>query len=944
MRRHKLVTGKKQAQAMVEFAIALPILLLLLYGIIEAGRLLFIYSSIVTASRQAARYGAATGDGLTAGVPRYGDCAGIRAAAQRVDFMNSFDDNDIVIVRDTGPGSPTTPYCGGDPVTSTPATYTDSPFNATGTRYRLVVTIAGDYNPIVPRIVPFLARTAANGNAIEATSSRTILASVPIGMPAGGGGGGGTETSTIVINSDNPDPSAPGETVTVTFTVTGALGPPTGSVTVTGGGSNCSYTSMTNGTGSCTLTFNTIGPKTLFATYSGDATYATSTSAGEPHQVGNVTTTTITTSPNPSLPGGSVNVTVTVTGGSTPPSGDVTISGADSPCSIPLDASGTGSCNVVFNSGGSKTLTASYPGDSSHDPSTGTTTHNVLETSTTTITTDAPDPSNVSGSVTVGVTVTGGSSTPTGAVLIGGADSSCNIQLSGGAGSCSVVFNSAGTKTLTATYSGDSNHSGSTDTESHEVQTAPVVTTDLTITSHTPNPSAPGETVAVAVTITGGSTTPTGTVTITGADANCTITLSNGTGSCNVVFNTAGTRTITATYNGDSTHSTSVITATHQVFASNSTIITSHIPNPSTPGATVAVSVTVSGGASIPTGTVTITGADTSCTINLDASGTGTCGVVFNSTGTKTLTATYSGDSSHSSSVGTATHQVDATQSGLQLQVTANPPTYTAANEWIAFSYQVTNTGNVTLDGLAITASRATTSITCVSTSLAPGTSTTCSGSYQTSTADANATSFINTATASASDGATTVTSNTAIATVSTGTPICSAGQQTITANADAWVDEDNPGSNNNTPSLTVRSRNSRNARAYVTFTLPAVPAGCVVQSAVLNLYASSVESGRTIQALQVTSSWNESTITWNLQPGSTTVNAASTTSGSTAGLRSWTVTGIVLNMYSSGANFGFLIRDSSEGAGGNGLTQVYNGKDSSTNKPTLVITFGQAP
>jgi Flp pilus assembly protein TadG len=68
----KNITKKNKAQAMVEFAIVLPILLLLLYGILEAGRLLFIYSTIVTASRQAVRYGSATGQGTRA-VPRYQD-------------------------------------------------------------------------------------------------------------------------------------------------------------------------------------------------------------------------------------------------------------------------------------------------------------------------------------------------------------------------------------------------------------------------------------------------------------------------------------------------------------------------------------------------------------------------------------------------------------------------------------------------------------------------------------------------------------------------------------------------------------------------------------------------------------------------------------------------------------------------------------------------------
>ena len=63
MKWKKLNPKKSKAQAMVEFALALPLLLLLLYGILETGRLLFMYSTVVTASRQAVRYGSATGTG-----------------------------------------------------------------------------------------------------------------------------------------------------------------------------------------------------------------------------------------------------------------------------------------------------------------------------------------------------------------------------------------------------------------------------------------------------------------------------------------------------------------------------------------------------------------------------------------------------------------------------------------------------------------------------------------------------------------------------------------------------------------------------------------------------------------------------------------------------------------------------------------------------------------
>lgn len=74
-----------RAQGMVEFAMTLPLLLMLVLGIFEFGRLLFVYSSVISAAREAARYGAASGE-ITplSGVPYYADCNGIRAAARRI--------------------------------------------------------------------------------------------------------------------------------------------------------------------------------------------------------------------------------------------------------------------------------------------------------------------------------------------------------------------------------------------------------------------------------------------------------------------------------------------------------------------------------------------------------------------------------------------------------------------------------------------------------------------------------------------------------------------------------------------------------------------------------------------------------------------------------------------------------------------------------------------
>ncbi|MBC9250482.1 pilus assembly protein TadG [Pseudomonas alcaligenes] len=59
--------NRQRGVAMVEFAIALPVLLLLLFGIAEFGRMLFQYNSLLQASRDASRYAASEAWNATLG-------------------------------------------------------------------------------------------------------------------------------------------------------------------------------------------------------------------------------------------------------------------------------------------------------------------------------------------------------------------------------------------------------------------------------------------------------------------------------------------------------------------------------------------------------------------------------------------------------------------------------------------------------------------------------------------------------------------------------------------------------------------------------------------------------------------------------------------------------------------------------------------------------------
>ncbi len=70
---------KVRGQTLVEFALVMPIFLLMVLGVIEFGRLMATVSSVYSAAREAARYGSASA--------YYRDCEGITAAANRVGFI-----------------------------------------------------------------------------------------------------------------------------------------------------------------------------------------------------------------------------------------------------------------------------------------------------------------------------------------------------------------------------------------------------------------------------------------------------------------------------------------------------------------------------------------------------------------------------------------------------------------------------------------------------------------------------------------------------------------------------------------------------------------------------------------------------------------------------------------------------------------------------------------
>jgi Flp pilus assembly protein TadG len=151
---------KPRAQSMVEFALTLPLLLLILFGLMEVGRLIGFYVAVSSASREAARYGSASGDMDPTYLARYKDCDGMRAAAQRVGVLGDISAANISITYDSGPGTAVI-------ASSCP------PGDNITMGDRVVIQVTSQWTPLVP-LVPLQPVT------LSSVTSRTILKNVDI--------------------------------------------------------------------------------------------------------------------------------------------------------------------------------------------------------------------------------------------------------------------------------------------------------------------------------------------------------------------------------------------------------------------------------------------------------------------------------------------------------------------------------------------------------------------------------------------------------------------------------------------------------------------------------------------------------------------------------------------------------------------------------------------
>ena len=164
----------------------------------------------------------------------------------------------------------------------------------------------------------------------------------------------------------------------------------------------------------------------------------------------------------------------------------------------------------------------------------------------------------------VNVSVRGKVGFPAGSVLVGDGDgNTCGIALANGDGACTLANATAGSKTITATFSSDAPvlFSSSLDTVTHVVNKA---ATRLALTL--PALSRPGVAFDANVdfgVVAPGAGVPTGDITVGDGASSCTIT--PPASHCSLLLNSPGTRTVTASYAGDANFLASSANATHRV-------------------------------------------------------------------------------------------------------------------------------------------------------------------------------------------------------------------------------------------------------------------------------------------------------------------------------------------------------------------------------------------
>jgi hypothetical protein len=360
----------------------------------------------------------------------------------------------------------------------------------------------GQANLPVPSLVTGIHRFIAVYPAPGVTNSTLPPArSVLVIVVAGGSSTATVPTTTVIAAA--PNPAYGFQTVTIQAKVTAtAGGTPTGSVTFYDGSTSIGTgTLQPNNVTTISPSLASAGTHQLTATYSGDSSFRTSTSAAYPETVQLNPTTTVITSmnPNPVQSFSTTTLTANVsstTGSISSATGTVTFSTRGTMLGTATLANGAASLQITAGAAGSYPVIATYSGDAAFATSASPSqTLTVVPIAVTVTLTSSENPSLIDDLVTFTTIVapvnppSSGTTGPTlaGTITFFDGTTELNRTFTNSAGI--ATFNTRnlaiGTHPITAVYAGTTSTSGATSPELDQVVQPYVGDYSLTVTPDT---------------------------------------------------------------------------------------------------------------------------------------------------------------------------------------------------------------------------------------------------------------------------------------------------------------------------------------------------------------------------------------------------------------------------------------------------------------------------
>jgi subtilisin-like proprotein convertase family protein len=480
------------------------------------------------------------------------------------------------------------------------------------------------------------------------------------------------EVETVTALTAAPATSVSGQPVIFTAAVTAAGVPVTvGRVQFSDGVSVLGTVDVSaDGTAPYTTGTLAVGPHTISATYLGADDFAESDADLDYTVSKRPTETAVTSSANPSDVGETVTFTATVTDAGAPvTTGTVqfSIDGAPVGEARTLNASGEATHEAPSLAAGPHTVQATYSGTDTLAPGTGTLIRGqvvqLLQPTGTLVALPGSAQVNQQVTFTATFTVDGSPATPGTVQFSNGATTLCaDVAVDGtGAATCQATFSAADTYPIQATFA---------KTETYAEVTLPLsyhvgLIRTSTVLESSRSPSDVGEAVTFTARVTAGAAAVT-TGTVRFSDDGTTLCDAQpvgggGVATCTVPFAVAGQHPIQAVYAANATYAGSPSDLLAQwVDLVESTITVATTPNPSDPGAPVAVTATVeSAGGLTPTGTVSFSiDGGPGGTNPLDGSGVASIPLDALTPGVHRIVATYGGDSTHATSSAVTIHGV----------------------------------------------------------------------------------------------------------------------------------------------------------------------------------------------------------------------------------------------------------------------------------------------